>query len=547
MRSSMARLLCVFAFVTLTVVLAADTKPLTVFYDEKTDSFTASFVKDRDGVVIGEVSAESLFEDGWNRLFVSTNGMYSDSVQMRAVGFADGWLFQHKVWQHRFNLFSWYDAHYTPTGGFPPELWTYLSNNTAYVRQSVADNPTDPYWINVALVLSQFDGFVEGYHSVAPSNETLTSDQLWAYQSLGDMLDLVSAVSPSFRLDPAHLTARELLDKTLRADHCSGLTRLSEKNSDIFISQVAWFTMAAMSRVFKQIDLSGVKTDALKAHKLSFSSYPGFVFSFDDYMMADTGLVILETTNDVMNKSLYDACTYESVLTWMRSRVALQMATSGAEFCRSFEKQNSGSYNNQWHVLDYKRFIPGQSLSPGTFHILEQVPGLIMWDDLTPLLQKQGYFPSYNIPYFTKIYNISGYPAAKAKTGDFWSYENNPRAKIFRRNATSVNDLDAFKSLMRYNDWQVDPLSLGDAGNAPASRYDLKPEGMSRRECFGAMDAKVTNADLCSKMQIDAISSPTYDQQPVFKFSTTPFTFDHVGLPDEWKFPWMEFEWQAPQ
>ncbi len=61
-----------------------------------------------------------------------------------------------------------------------------------------------------------------------------------------------------------------------------------------------------------------------------------------------------------------------------------------------------------------------------------------------------------------------------------------------------------------------------------------------------AIDSKVTSSGLFkSGLASVAISSPTYDQQPVFKFSTTLLpNLTHVGLPDAWAFPWVNVTWQ---
>lgn len=40
---------------------------------------------------------------------------------------------------------------------------------------------------------------------------------------------------------------------------------------------------------------------------------------------------------------------------------------------------------------------------------MEQIPGLVIAEDLTSVLQ-WGYWASYNIPYFPLIFNLSGYP-----------------------------------------------------------------------------------------------------------------------------------------
>ena len=78
--------------------------------------------------------------------------------------------------------------------------------------------------------------------------------------------------------------------------------------------------------------------------------------------------------------------------------IANRVASSGNEWCSLFEKYNSGTYNNQWMVLDYKLFKPEKSLKPDTLWILEQLPGTVHMTDMTLMLEKQGYWASYNLP-----------------------------------------------------------------------------------------------------------------------------------------------------
>ena len=63
----------------------------------------------------------------------------------------------------------------------------------------------------------------------------------------------------------------------------------------------------------------------------------------------------------------------------------------------------------------------------------------------------EGYFPSYNVPFFEIIYNMSGYPQMVKQFGSANEYQLAPRAKIFRRDAGAVNDLESMKAIMRYN------------------------------------------------------------------------------------------------
>ena len=82
----------------------------------------------------------------------------------------------------------------------------------------------------------------------------------------------------------------------------------------------------------------------------------------------------------------------------VRIIVANRLAVDGNSWCSFFEKFNSGTYNNQWVILDYKRFEPGKPLKPDTLWILEQLPGIVEMADMTVLLQDQRYWASYNIP-----------------------------------------------------------------------------------------------------------------------------------------------------
>lgn len=78
--------------------------------------------------------------------------------------------------------------------------------------------------------------------------------------------------------------------------------------------------------------------------------------------------------------------------------------------------------------------------------------------DVTHVFWAQGgYWPSYNIPYFPNIYEISGYPAMAQKSVQY-SYTQCARAQIFARNHTEVVDDVSMRRLMQYNDFQHDPL-----------------------------------------------------------------------------------------
>ena len=67
------------------------------------------------------------------------------------------------------------------------------------------------------------------------------------------------------------------------------------------------------------------------------------------------------------------------------------------------------------------------------------------------LLLFTGYWPSYNVPFFESVYNLSGYPAFVEAHGLGYSYQLAARAKIYRRDQDNVTSLETLKSMMRYN------------------------------------------------------------------------------------------------
>ena len=55
------------------------------------------------------------------------------------------------------------------------------------------------------------------------------------------------------------------------------------------------------------------------------------------------------------------------------------------------------------------------------------------------------------------------------------AYDYYPRANIFRRDQSKVQQLGDIQKILRYNNWQHDAYSLGDPGNQISSRFDLEP------------------------------------------------------------------------
>jgi len=235
----------------------------------------------------------------------------------------------------------------------------------------------------------------------------------------------------------------------------------------------------------------------------------------------------------------------KTVPEWIRIVLANRMASSGAEWVSVFGMYNSGTYNNQWQVVDYKMFTPGSPIQPGTLWIAEQIPGFLVSADKSDVLKIQGFWPSYNIPYFPKVYNMSGYLPYYQKYGNSYSYSECARAQIFRRDVPKVETMDDMRKIMRYNEYQTDPLSLKDACRSISARCDLNTpwaaNTLNDYTAFGAIDSKITNHEMVPKLENIAVSGPTWDSQPPFAWTqqwagvphwgqATIFTFDFVPM-----------------
>jgi hypothetical protein len=72
---------------------------------------------------------------------------------------------------------------------------------------------------------------------------------------------------------------------------------------------------------------------AIRMKSMAFSGYPGFISSSDDFYALDTGLVVTETTLNVLDERLYDLSDPNTqVQAWVRNLVANRLATTGKEW-----------------------------------------------------------------------------------------------------------------------------------------------------------------------------------------------------------------------
>lgn len=513
-----------------------------------------------------EYNAGNLNRTGWANLKVRTNREYSDAHQMSAAGFCEGFATWEAIHYSRNN---WY-ANSKWDKGLPSFIEQFMKTNLAWTIAQAESHWHTPkgnsderrFWTHAYLVLKQIEGMSEGFQAAAPSGtDQLSLFDLYMMQAQGDVETLSAAMALLGAGDPKDDFPD--FSKTdwnpIFHEHCSSLIKPTADGQELFAGHATWSGWGTFMRSYKSYTFplaNNTKGPSDDSHAgVSFSAYPATISSIDDWYVTTQNIAITETTNGIFNKTMLSTIKPQSILSWIRVVVANRLAVDGEEWTRLFAIDNSGTYNNQWIVVDYNKFSPSpdgkkQALKPGTLWIAEQVPELLERADMTDKLNEQGYWPSYNIPYFKNIFNSAGFPSMVEKYGQWFSYEGSPRAQIFKREEGGVNSLGRYQFMMRFNDWQNDPVSNGNAGNGIASRFDLVTQEdpknpFLKKACFGAMDAKVTSAELMSNRRgraAMAISGPTFYQQSVMKF-TEPICDDivHVGTPIEFNFGWEEF------
>ncbi|CUG94263.1 phospholipase B, putative [Bodo saltans] len=515
-------------------------------------NLTWAFIPSNDGTACVGSPAYGLynasrFQIGWDQLYLETDGVYPDTLQAYAAGFFEGAATKEVVIEFYNNMIA-------PVQ-FNESVSAFFEANLEWVAKMLfaKNNTGDAVWDQVGLMMTQFDGFLDGLNSqIVDPSQKFTKVMLLFVASQGDLLDLtgkypVTATAVNWR----NLSKHDFELWLGQNSHCSSFVRINEDHSDLIFAHATWQSFTFALRIFKTLTF---RYRGVAMQTIQFSSYPATFVSTDDFHMLDSKLVVMETSLNVFNLSTYVHVVPESLLSWVRVMVANRLATSGSSWQNIFSQYNSGTYNNEWLIIDLNLFRPNQpwQQESGILTIVDQMPGLIIGRDLTGYLfpasrhsQGQGYFPSYNVPVFPEIFNYAGYPAAiEQQGGQMLDYNNCVRAQIFRQRCPNVSSVDDAKFLIQYNDYEHDPISQGNPLYAIASRVDLTPSSIGGAQAFGAIDGKVSSyASFLDFQKVHAFSGPT-PQQSTFSFSTTTASLSgpHQGVPPTFNFSYNVFQ-----
>ncbi|CAJ1075832.1 phospholipase B-like 1 [Xyrichtys novacula] len=522
--------LFVLSIVVINSVSADKMTKATVYWDPEQKTIIL-----KEGVVETEGDAYGYLNDtfsrtGWSVLEVHAGygqTPETDELTFFLAGYLEGFLTAQQMMDHYTNMY--------PQVIKDPKLLgpiqTFIEQQDAWTREQVKLNKaSDPLWKHAGFIVAQMDGLQAGAADWAKEQgkKPLSLFAVQFLNAVGDLLDLIPALVPD-----SNPPLRDF--KLPGMGHCSALIKLLPGYENLLFAHSSWYTYAATLRIYKHWDFRITDPNAATG-KLSFSSYPGFLVSLDDFYLLGSGLMMTQTTNNIFNTSLYDVITTKSLFAWQRVRLAHSLAHDGEEWAKTFAMYNSGTYNNQYMVLDRSKVKLGHSVADGALTVVEQIPGLVEYSDQTQALRR-GYWPSYNVPFHEKIYTMSGYVQMWERYGEDFSYDLCPRAKIFRRDQGNVNDLDSLKYIMRFNDYKKDPYSKGNPCSTVCCRGDLRAEKASPSGCY---DTKVTDFHLSEKFIAEALNGPT-TQGGLPPFSWGNFSsISHQGLPQTYNFTFVK-------
>jgi hypothetical protein len=542
--------MCALATPTAPLVISAYDLPYTFLVERIDGSLEVSATEptnSQEGKVVGKAQYNrSNVDIGWDYLSMEGDGRYT-------AGYLEGHITADMI------ILAGIPT--MPTG----QVGEWVTEHIHYMKnKSLALRDVDPFWARVGDMISYMAGMTDGLNAAKPGTNA-TFEQVFLISfgpELGDVQTHFQAMAS---------TKPNEMKQNWKPSHCSALIKVTK--DDLYMAHDTWDSFTGMTyRMYKVYNFYD--------NVVAFSSHPGFIVSTDDWYMTGRQLAIQETTNGVMNLTIFKAVLPHSVSEFLRVMAATYLSSGGEEWTYYFSVENSGTYNNQYMVVDFKRYYPGEgAIHEGTLWVAEQLPGIIVRSDESKVLNDTGYWASYNIPYFPEIFKLSGYLADYELYGDFYSYTKYARAEIFARNQTQLTTLADVMHMMRYNDYQHDPLSrIHNCSGAPnnqcqtpltamlsiASRGDLMPVYNTTQEmidnygplywfmaqgCFGAIDSKIAAWSNRHSLKSYVISGPSNDQQPTFTWNTgacvgTPAPPSTVNTVN---YPWVEFNRVKPE
>ena len=533
-----------------------DSDTLYAYYDKKNSKIiiTKDENKENENNLISKGKYQKTrFKTGWDLFESKTYNNANPIIQLYSIGIIEGILSQEEIKNYMNNF------RYAIGGNERAiQLKQWFKEADENIKRKINNiNNKSKYDLQslsyLACLHAQINGLYKGYN-LKSEDDDVDIYELYLLNSEGNYDNTLSYMAinnieynknENFENDEILMKYynttkfEEIWKKLIKKSHCSAIVKLINKNGDknILFGHNTWTGFYELLRTYKSVDYAFEGNNqiiGLKPIKMKYSSYPGILFSGDEYYTIENNLAITQTSlSTIFPQRLYHALNIkEYIPEFMRIMTINFLSRNGKEWVKNFKKLYNGNhiYFASWIIVDYNKINSKKDL----IYIAEEVPENVMTVDYTKEFLKKGFYGSYNLPFF-KEHNIQ--TGIKYFNIDLNDIKYNPRGYLVKNLINDVNDFTSFQDLLTYNKYKMDDSkvindpSVNDPFNGIASRgYD-----------YGTVDYKIIDKDLIKSGNIYAYSGPIYGKNPNFPpFNKNDITTDlkdyMEGIPEKFEF-----------
>lgn len=532
-------------------------------------------ITNNDSVVAYASIIRDFSEKGWDKLKVNSfnlNGKVDAFVQSYLAGMAEG-----RITAEEINKFIIAKDMNNPENKQIKKIIEFFEqvhkNLTKKILElkNVTDKNEQITWIRMLLGYSQLRGVYDGYQFEKNRKKLseLSIGRLLLIQADGELPELKKAFK-YLKLKESHEeidikskhyfenvykiksnNPNDIWRNLMSMSRCSALIKVIKDNKgnllDLYVAHNTWGEAIELIRIYKYHKLELEGNSEIPSVDYTFSGYPGTLSSTDDFYVTKNGLVVTETTIEVIDINLYSNVKHSDTYlpNYMRVLSATRFSKSAEEWVNNFSYFNSGTYSSQWMILDYQQFYKVKNTSnkpEKMFFVLEQVPDKIINHDLTDKLISETFFGSYNRAFFTESNESLHNALLKNIYGDLLSdYKASRRGKQFQYLQPKIVNMKTMIEAIRYNGYKLNNFK-GDSSNdnpsdAISARYDLD----NNNHFIGGVDSKLVNSELVSKMSTITINGPadTRDNPNLKDYILNDNLSKLFGIKPEFKFPYL--------
>jgi hypothetical protein len=483
------------------------------FYNnsKKSMEFTAKNKEDTYNTLIAQgVFKNTRYSQGWDKLrlktFSSSNG--NPLIQCYSAGFIEGAISTKEIYYYYTNIHIFFKKAKKSVD----DIKSFYSIINKNLRERIQKENFQTQNFNdsefkqlayIACLLAQINGLYQGYNSQAEANKKLDLMDFYFINSegnFGDLKDYMKVNKMKFDTVQDFYKKENLIEfynsseinviwkNLIRKGHCSAIIKMTEDlegQKDIIAGHNTWSDYSEMIRVLKFHSFAFEGENGIfnmKPKTINFSSYPGVLFSGDDFYLLDSKVGVLQTTLTVINKfsykNLIDLKKY--IPEFMRLQICNFTSNSAKDWVDTYRSFQNHMYITQWLVIDYnllKKMNQGEKINEGLVYLVEEAPKSILFKDLTETILEKKFYGSFNVSYFPEHQNILG--MSHFNKVNFFDKDYNPRYYILEKLQENIKDVEGFKKVIMYNGFGksdspvIDDPSFKDPGNGISSRDDL--------------------------------------------------------------------------